>query len=89
MIEILVVWNVLVCLLYGFDKFAAKRGMWRISEKTLLVTAFFMGGAGAYLGMEIFRHKTKHLKFRILVPLFFVINIVAVFLVMKFTAFEK
>ena len=83
MINALIIWNVFVCIIYGFDKFAAKRGMRRISEKTLLTAAFLMGGAGAFLGMEIFRHKTKHLSFKILVPLFCVINAAILYFTIK------
>lgn len=79
MINILVLWNLLVFLLYGFDKFASKRGLRRISEKMLLMSAFLMGGAGAFIGMEVFRHKTKHFHFKILVPLFCVMNFLALY----------
>lgn len=74
MIKWLVIWNIAIFLLYGYDKFAAKKGIRRISEKTLLLSAFLMGGTGAFFGMEIFRHKTKHISFKILVPLFCIIN---------------
>ena len=74
MIKWLVIWNIAIFLLYGYDKFAAKKGIRRISEKTLLLSAFLMGGTGSFFGMEIFRHKTKHISFKILVPLFCIIN---------------
>ena len=61
--------------LYGIDKWKAKRGSWRISEKALLLSAFFFGGVGAFLGMRIFRHKTKHWYFAVFVPLFAVLQI--------------
>ena len=61
--------------LYGIDKWKAKRGSWRISEKALLLSAFFFGGIGAFLGMRIFRHKTKHWYFAVFVPLFAVLQI--------------
>lgn len=83
MIKVYLVWNVFVFLIYGFDKLAAKRGMRRISEKTLLITAFFMGGIGAFFGMEIFRHKTKHLSFKILIPLFCVLNVIALYFLLN------
>lgn len=67
-------WNLFVLLLYGADKWKAKHGRWRISEAALLGTAFCMGGAGALLGMLLFRHKTRKWKFRILVPLFLLIQ---------------
>ena len=61
--------NLLSFALYGIDKLKAKRGAWRIPEMTLLLVALLGGSAGALLGMELFRHKTKHAKFLVLVPL--------------------
>ena len=70
----------LLCLIafsaYGIDKAKAKNGKWRTPEKTLLTLAFF-GAPGALLGMLLFRHKTKHLRFQILVPLFTVLHAAA------------
>lgn len=45
---------------YGIDKFKAKRNLWRIPEAFLLGVAFCGGAVGALVGMQIFRHKTKH-----------------------------
>ena len=70
-----VAWNIIAFALYGIDKSKAKKGKWRISEATLITIAFIMGGVGSVLGMRIFRHKTQHMKFRLLVPLAVVINI--------------
>ena len=72
------IWNIIVFGMYGFDKGFAKRGSRRISEKTLLLAAALLGGLGALLGMCIFRHKTKHAKFRIGVPLLLVFNIAVI-----------
>ncbi len=77
---ILIVWNFGVFLLYGMDKLLAKRKMRRISEATLLTTAFCLGTPGALFGMVIFNHKTAKVKFRILVPLFFAIHVVFLWL---------
>ena len=71
---ILLVLNLAAFVLYGRDKGKAKRGAWRIPEATLLLVALF-GPLGALLGMELFRHKTKHWKFKILVPLFLTLHI--------------
>lgn len=46
-------------------------------EKTLFIIAFLGGAAGSVLGMRIFRHKTKHMKFVIFMPLFLVLQIAA------------
>ena len=75
-IAILFAWNIIVFAIYGIDKRKAKRGSWRISEKTLILSALFFGGTGALLGMFAFRHKTKHLKFNIGVPLLLILNII-------------
>ena len=52
--------SVLAILLYASDKRKAKRKRWRIPEKLLLGVGFFGGAVGALIGMNLFRHKTKH-----------------------------
>ncbi len=72
---ILVVMNLLAFALMGIDKMKAKRGAWRVPEKTLfLVTALF-GGLGGTLGMNFFRHKTKHWYFKWGFPALLVLQI--------------
>lgn len=73
---LIIIINVITFILYGVDKRRAKRKRWRISEKTLLVFTFCGGGLGAILGMSYFHHKTKHLKFRIFVPIFFIMQLI-------------
>ncbi len=73
---ILLVMNLLSFALMGIDKMKAKRGSWRIPEKTLfLVTALF-GGLGGTLGMKVFRHKTKHWYFKWGFPALLLVQIV-------------
>lgn len=73
-----VIMSLITFFMYGADKRRARKDKWRISEKTLLLCALFMGAAGALAGMKVFRHKTKHLKFRILVPLCLIVNIAVI-----------
>ena len=62
------------------DKRKAQRNLWRISERTLIGTAVVGGSLGVLLGMHTFRHKTKHLKFTIGVPVILAVQIlIAVF----------
>lgn len=61
--------NVLGFILMGADKRRAIRKAWRIPESTLFITAFLGGGIGSFIGMYVFRHKTKHRKFVILLPI--------------------
>ena len=76
-----VIWNVVVMLIFGFDKLLAKMNAWRISEKTLFTIALFLGGAGAWAGMRIFRHKTRHNSFVYGIPLLALVNLAAVFFI--------
>jgi len=74
----LIIWNIIVFAMYGLDKQKAKLRKRRISERTLMLSALLMGGTGALFGMSVFRHKTKHLKFKIGVPLLLILNIAVV-----------
>ncbi len=72
---ILLVMNLLAFALMGIDKAKAKKGAWRVPEKTLfLVTALF-GGLGGTAGMYFFRHKTKHWYFKIGFPALLLVQI--------------
>lgn len=70
--------NLITFSAFGIDKWKVKHDKWRIPESTLLVLAFFGGSLGALAGMKVFRHKTRHRKFTILVPLFLVLHIVTI-----------
>lgn len=65
--------NLLTFFLMLADKKLARAHKWRIPERTLLTAALFGGGIGGFLGMRIFRHKTRHVKFVLLMPLFIAI----------------
>ena len=66
--------NIITFLAYGIDKLKAKKGWLRIPEATLLLLAAIGESIGAWCGMMLFRHKTKHLKFKIGVPLIFILQ---------------
>ncbi len=55
----LIVVNLLTWIIYGIDKWKAKRRAWRIPERTLLLLAAAGGCTGALAGMLMFRHKTR------------------------------
>ena len=56
--------NLILFTVMGIDKRKAKRGKWRIPEKTLFLLAALGGSVGGILGMRVFRHKTKHNSFK-------------------------
>ena len=70
--------NLLTFIIYGIDKWFAKKNMWRIKEATLFFLAFIGGGTGAILGMLLFHHKTKHIIFYVWNVLMIVIWIILI-----------
>ena len=56
----LAVINVVTFIMYGIDKWKAKKSKWRIRETTLLGLAVLGGSIGAWLGMKVWHHKTLH-----------------------------
>ena len=69
--------NLIAFALYGIDKRKAKKHKFRIPERTLLWMARIGGGIGCWAGIKVFHHKTKHTKFRIIVPLWTILWIAA------------
>ena len=65
----LLIINAVAFLLMLADKLKAKKHLWRIPESTLMTTALLGGSVGALLGMYTARHKTKHKKFTVGIPL--------------------
>lgn len=73
-----VIVNIITFAMYGIDKKRAVKNQWRIPENTLLGAAFIGGSFGAFAGMQVFRHKTKHGMFRILVPAYMIVHIIII-----------
>lgn len=61
--------NLVTFAVYGADKRRARRGAWRVPEKTLFLLPLLGGSVGALLGMRVFHHKTKHWYFVWGIPL--------------------
>ena len=59
----IVIINLVSFIVYGIDKWLAKRNSFRISERWLFILSLFGGPGGAIIGMLVFRHKTKKMKF--------------------------
>lgn len=86
MIGIICLMNLIAFIMFGVDKFKASHDLWRIPESTLILFAFLGGAIGALAGMKVFHHKTRKIKFRILIPAALVFNIaVAGFIIYKIT----
>lgn len=76
--------NVLGFALMGIDKQKARHKKWRIPEKTLFLTAILGGSIGSILGMQVFRHKTRHTAFVIGMPCILIIQIILAVLLIQY-----
>lgn len=79
LIWLLILWNVITFMMMGIDKHRAKADKTRISEKTLLLSSFIMGGVGTCAGAAVFHHKTQKIKFKILLPVSVVVNAAVIY----------
>ena len=68
--------NIVTFIVYGIDKLKAKKGKWRIAESTLLLLAIVGGSVGAWCGIKLWHHKTKHKKFKYGVPFIVAMQII-------------
>lgn len=71
----LMIINVVTFIIFGLDKYRAKKNLNRVPEIWLFALAFLFGSVGAWSAMYFFHHKTKHLKFVIAVPLLFITQV--------------
>lgn len=71
----LIIINIIEFILMGLDKLFSIKKMYRIPEIVLLIIPFLGGSIGGILGMYIFRHKTKKLKFNLLFTLSLIVNV--------------
>ncbi len=77
-------WNLLTFLLMGLDKHKSLKNYHRVKESTLILISFLMGGLGTWVGSLFFKHKTKKMKFKVLLPIALLCN-VGVFLLIFLT----
>ena len=77
----LLIINAVALVLMLVDKVKAKKNLWRIPEATLFFVAAMGGSIGSLLGMYTFRHKTKHIKFIVGMPLILAVQIITAILI--------
>jgi uncharacterized membrane protein YsdA (DUF1294 family) len=65
-----------------YDKRAAHKGSWRIKERTLLIVSILGGSLALLLTMRGVRHKTKHGKFMVGIPVIIILQIAVVVFVL-------
>ena len=77
----LLIVNAATFLLMLVDKQNTRKNRWRIRERTLLLWAGLGGSLGAVMGMQLFRHKTKHIRFSIGLPVMLAVHIILLILI--------
>ena len=79
-LPLIVLWfaavSCLAVLLTVHDKRAARRGAWRVPEQTLLLVCALGGSAAMLAAMRVIRHKTKHAKFMVGIPVMIAVQVV-------------
>lgn len=76
--------NLVTFFAYGVDKHSAVKGNWRVSEANLHTLEFLGGWPGAYLGQKLFHHKTSKHSYQMMFWLMLVLQIAAVWFILKF-----
>lgn len=79
----LLIINILGFIFMYIDKEKAKKHKWRISENTLIILSLLGGSIGSFIGMNKFRHKTKHIKFKYGIPLIIIFQIIFIYLIVN------
>ena len=70
--------NIWVFTLCALDKHRARRGLWRIRERTFFLLSALGGSVFMLFGMKLFRHKTKHFDFTVCIPLMLALQVVLI-----------
>lgn len=76
MLAVIFIMNIIGLWIMGEDKKRAKKHEYRIRERTLWLVALFGGAVGATAGMQLYRHKTKHVSFKIGFPVLAIIELI-------------
>ncbi len=76
--------NLIGFIQMGVDKRKALKHKWRIKEKQLWLIALLFGSPGTYVGMQLFRHKTKHRLFKYGLPILSVIELVIIVVIFAY-----
>ena len=84
LIGYIIIINIISFFIMLYDKKQAIYHNFRISEKTIFIVSLLLGGIGTYVGRYVFRHKTKHLKFTIGIPIVIILNIISVFYIFNY-----
>ena len=83
LLEYLLLINIITYFIYAADKTKARQNKWRIPERTLILLALLGGSPAALLAMKHYHHKTRHLKFKLGIPIILIIHIIITFFLLS------
>ena len=75
--------NLIAVIVTAYDKFSAVKKRRRVREKSLFLISLLGGSLGMYVTMLLIRHKTRHLKFMLALPVLLIIQLIAVYLIWR------
>lgn len=79
----IIIINLIAIIVMKYDKKQAIKDGYRISEKTLFIVSLLLGSIGIYIGMYAFKHKTKHAKFTVGIPIIIIINFISIYYIIS------
>lgn len=71
--------NIISFAMMGIDKSRARIHQWRISEASLFLSAMLGGSVGSIVGMQLYRHKTKHWYFQVGMPAILILQLILIY----------
>lgn len=80
----LILINFIAVIVTIHDKRCAVKRRWRVKESTLLLLSVFGGGICMYITMLLIRHKTRHIKFMLGIPLILIVQLIIAFLIWRY-----
>ncbi|WP_342343339.1 DUF1294 domain-containing protein [Ruminiclostridium herbifermentans] len=75
----LLILNIFGFILVSLDKYKAKNKLWRIPERSFFILSILGGSIGVYVGLFLFKHKTRHWYFMVIIPLIILAQIVFIY----------
>ncbi len=79
----LLIINIIAFVITAYDKYSAIKNRWRVRESTLLIISALGGSIGMYVTMQFIRHKTRHLKFMLGIPVILIIQVILVYFIWR------
>lgn len=80
----LILINLIAVIVTIYDKLCAVRRRWRVKESTLLILSALGGSISMYITMLLIRHKTRHIKFMLGIPLILIFQLLIAFLIWRY-----